>query len=663
MADVDEQKLEAKRAPAGRKPRQQRRRADSDFPDTPDPVEIAMAAVATGADRHQAARAVLEKHACLIDIQCEREKEELGVLRVQRLTRWLVLGAVLALLIALGALIWNASRSTSLVIEPFGVPPTLAQRGLTGKVVSARVLDELAELQRRTESMRGEKSYANDWQGDIQLDIPQTGISIGEAWRTLKGWLGEETRIGGEIVQLPTGLAVTTRAGPLSGGTVQGPEGEVDRLVREAAAGIYKVTQPYRYAISLAQEKAGETEQVLLGLTGNESEMERKWAYSGLSSMARRRGDNRRAIAMARQALAIDPNLLPGIGNLSLAQGNLGHDEAMLASADRVRRAWKKVEFGEYDERVAALNLTMTNAMSTERLGDAPGTERHALEILKGGPSSFASTGIIFRSRAAMIAHDHPRALALARQYRGPADSEVGAEGASLIVRAGLERALDHGDKAAAEAAADALVLAVEAALVTSGEPGLTSPWLGSYARPQAAIAYGRIGNAAKASALADRLPRDCYDCLRARGWAAFAAGDRRGAERWFQEAIRQGPSIPMAYSDHGETLLRSGDLAEAARRFEEANARGPAWADPLKLWGDALTRLGRYREAVEKYRAAAERAPRWGLLHIELAKALWRIGSSNESAATLRRAAGMDLSTADRNRLKRLWQVAKSAA
>ena len=121
-------------APAPRKPRAPRRRRDSEPPETPDPIEIAMHAVASGADRHGAARAVLEKHACLIDIQCQREKEELGVLRVQRLTRWLILLAVAATPAALGALLWNASRSTSLVIEPFEVPPALAQRGLSSYI-------------------------------------------------------------------------------------------------------------------------------------------------------------------------------------------------------------------------------------------------------------------------------------------------------------------------------------------------------------------------------------------------------------------------------------------------------------------------------------------------------------------------------------------------
>ena len=59
--------------------RRPRRRAESrpaEIPDTPDAIEIAMKAVATGADQHASARAVLEKHAALLDVHCRRDQEE-----------------------------------------------------------------------------------------------------------------------------------------------------------------------------------------------------------------------------------------------------------------------------------------------------------------------------------------------------------------------------------------------------------------------------------------------------------------------------------------------------------------------------------------------------------------------------------------------------------
>ncbi len=41
----------------------------------------------------------------------------------------------------LGFMIWNASQSNGLLIEPFSMPPDLTQRGMTGEVVASKLLD------------------------------------------------------------------------------------------------------------------------------------------------------------------------------------------------------------------------------------------------------------------------------------------------------------------------------------------------------------------------------------------------------------------------------------------------------------------------------------------------------------------------------------------
>ena len=104
MADADDVKIRRKRP----------RKSSDDLPETPDPVDIAMHALATGADQHGVARAVLEKHARLIDIQCKREREELENVRVQRITRWLILSAVAGLLLAIIGGIYTAVGSEAL---------------------------------------------------------------------------------------------------------------------------------------------------------------------------------------------------------------------------------------------------------------------------------------------------------------------------------------------------------------------------------------------------------------------------------------------------------------------------------------------------------------------------------------------------------------------
>lgn len=648
MADLDD-------APAKRKsaPRRRAKQREAELPDTPDPVEIAMVAVASGADRHGAARAVLEKHARLIDIQCAREKEEWRVLRVQRLTRWLILLAVAALLAAIGGALWSASRSSSLIIEPFGVPPALERRGLTGKVVSARVLDRLAELQRATESMRGEKSYANNWQDDIQLDIPQTGISLGEAWRTLKGWLGEEMRIGGEIVETDTGLAMTLRAGALSGGSVAGSAAETDKLLSDAALAIYKVTQPYRYAISRPPDQVAEREAVLLELTGHPSKVERKWAYSGLSVTARGRGDWRQSRAMARRALAIDPELLPALGNLGFAEQGLGHDQAMVEVWSRHDRIISKGVAEGYDERVARLNHAFSNAILRERFGDSAALLASSRTFAAAGASTFAGSVSTVEAIAASLVHDHRRAAAIAAGFVSTEPEDGNSK--TLAAERRLAAAVELQNAAVAREAGLAVLRANESLLAQRMTPQGLRETMSRMVLPQVAIAYAQVGLAAEARALATPLPADCFECVRAKGWMALAGGDRAEARRWFAEAARQAPSLPQPQLDLGALLWRMGDAGGAAAQFEQASGKAPRWADPVKLWGDALGRLRRDAEALRKYEQAVRVAPKWGVLRLERGKALWRSGRRAEAREEFRIAAGLELSPAGRDQLARI--------
>ena len=636
--------------------RRARQREEPLPPDTQDPIEIAMKAVAAGAESSGPARMVLEKHACLIDIQCRRESEELGNVRVQRITRWLILGAVATLLAGVAGSLWAASRSSSLVIEEFQVPPGLAQRGLNGRVVSARVLDRLAQLQRETESMRGEKSYAENWQDDIKLDIPQTGVSLGEAWRTMKGWLGQQTRIGGEIVETPAGLAITTRAGSLSGGTVEGPAADVEALLGKAAKAIYKATQPYRYAISLPPEEVTETEQVLLGLTGDPSPLERKWAYSGLSATYRSFGQPARALAMAKRALAIDPELLPALGNLGRSSANLGHDEAMLDAFRRFEKAYHKAESGEYDKRISEANRVSADAMAAWALADPPRLRRNAdaMEGL-GSLSTFAAEAASIRADAAAMTHDlRGAATILAQLTKEPVPYAAAGAQRSLAFLALVRAAQDRDRKAALAAAA-------EAERIPPPTDAAPLPLeLHLPARAAVAIELARAGAAGEAQARAQALPEDCYDCVRARGWAALANGYPRGAIRWFREAIRQGPSLPRAYADLGEALLAAGDPAGAERHFVAAHAKAGNWPDALKLWGDSALKQRSWQEAEQRYRAAAARAPRWAAAHIMWAEALWRLGRRDEARAKLQAAGRMDLRPRERAQLQAMLRKAE---
>ncbi|MBW8709355.1 MAG: hypothetical protein JF627_08880, partial [Alphaproteobacteria bacterium] len=130
----------------------------------------------------------------------QRNPYEISHFRLRRFSGWakavfeLSVGLlVLALVAGISLMVWNAAHSDGLVIESFTVPPDMAAKGLTGQAIAGQLTDKLSQLQTATDSNRAARSYANDWGGDIKVEIPDTGVSIGEAYRFLKSWLGHET--------------------------------------------------------------------------------------------------------------------------------------------------------------------------------------------------------------------------------------------------------------------------------------------------------------------------------------------------------------------------------------------------------------------------------------------------------------------------------------
>ena len=90
--------------------------------------------------------------------------------------------------IGLGAavMVRDAVTSRRVVIEPFHAPPPLAAQGIDGALVAAQLLDDLSHLQDATRSSSAARSLTGAWAGNIKLDVPEAGISLGEVSRLLK---------------------------------------------------------------------------------------------------------------------------------------------------------------------------------------------------------------------------------------------------------------------------------------------------------------------------------------------------------------------------------------------------------------------------------------------------------------------------------------------
>ena len=621
----------------------------SPLPDSPDPIEIALKAVNAGAPADGPAAMLLAKQGGLIDeqrrlISVQIASERMGV-ALKVLTG--LVGLVVAL--ALGSMAWSASQERGLVIEPFSVPPELAQRGVTGQVIASRLLDRLSEMGELTNSGRAASTYANNWNGDIKVQIPETGVSVGELRRTLVEWLGKQTTIGGELYRTPQGLTLAARTGTAAATAQTGAsEADLDRMIQAAAESVYATTQPYRYGIYLRRNgdanNLQRAKEVFERLTRSADEMERTWAYNGLAVVLNEEGDNRGAIRAADAALAITPNFPLSRARRAKALREFGHDEAALQDELAANR-YIRSDGARY---LSAYGLARGGPGYAAQAAAATGDFQSSLPDYRKAMAVELETYLFPTIDAQLRLHEVGTLrehLALIEQAPPEAAPRVKATKAAELAIMAAAIALEREDWASAHRLAGSID-------PTHLPPGWQTAW-GLQSAQIAAIALAKSGDAPGAQRLIATTPRDCYRCVWTRGAIAAIAGDARSSDRWFAEAVRQGPSLPFAHAEWGRAKLARGDVDGAIAEFTKANETGPRWADPLKFWGDALVRKGDHAAAIRKYSDAAERAPRWGALHLAWGLALRRAGNEAGAQEKFTAALQMDLTTSDRARAR----------
>jgi tetratricopeptide (TPR) repeat protein len=600
MADADEARIRRRRP----------RKPPNDLPSTSDAVDIAMAAAVSGKALPNVARRLLEEQSELIHAQCA-ELRLRGIGERVRAALWAILAiAALAILGLIALLLVHAARANALIVQSFQVPPALAAQGLSGQVVATQVLDRLAEMQSQSESMRAASSYDNNWGDDLKIDIPNTGATADQVWKLLRGWLGKETRISGEVIDTPEGLALTARAGAKPGQRFASKTRDLDALVTKAAELIYRETQPYRYSVYLAQfpERAAEQHALLIGLTRDASPRERKWAFNGLAVDARRDGDFHAALALAHRALAIDPEMHPALGNVILANAELGHDQE---AVDVLAKQHSLPIGDEYDADIVAGNLCNEDAIAGN-VSRNPVLLDKAAGCFESSANSFGALAGEARVHAGILRHDWRPALGF---VQAPASGLVPEEAAAVTAQVRLEGELERGSLPDIAAALDAfrgaqakqLQLKPTQSFYRADTPTLRWPL-----EARALLSLGRVDEAA---ALIAKTPLDCDNCVRVRGLVEQARGNAPAAQRWFAEAARQGPKLAPAFADWGRLLGAARHYANAEPKLARAVQLAPNWADPLKYWGDVLAAEGKPEQAVAKYDAALKLAPTWAEL------------------------------------------------
>jgi tetratricopeptide (TPR) repeat protein len=563
---------------------------------------------------------------------------------------------VIAFTVFLGTAIWSASQADGLVVDSFVVPPSYAEAGITGTVVADDMTQKIAAIHDFTNGYSlAHSKDVRESREDVKVEIPETGVSISEAWRYLRLWLGNEQHLNGNLRNLPDGrIALTVSLGGADTFTFMGKPADLDGLEQKAAERVFATIDPVNIVLYLEAKgrKAEVLEQAARDLslwTDNRNLAE---AYSLDADMIHAdTGDVRRALALTTLAIALDPKSTPPHMESLNASHDLGRDEDVLAQARTIAGlrqednvvSWRTGPGYAYVQELGAISRASETGDFT------------ALSVVPC--TTYCSLASATLLHAEAFAHQHDGAEVAALMVRA---QSFGLPGASEILwtrYADLSRAryfirATTGDWRAA--VADARHLIDDFLADKEFAPRLERLRVQILATPLLAHALAANGDLAAARKSIDSTPSDCYGCLRERANIDALADNPDGATYWFARAIAEAPSIPFAFADWGAMLLAKGDYDLAIERFREANQKGPHFADPLEMWGEALMLKNRSDLALAKFEEANKYAPNWGRLHLEWGKALVYAGRKDEAQKEFMRASALEMSKTDQSGLAR---------
>ncbi|HEX4301513.1 MAG TPA: hypothetical protein VHZ78_01880 [Rhizomicrobium sp.] len=594
------------------------------------------------------------------DSLIEQNAFELSHLRWRRFNDQMK-GALQIMVVALGlavvtgliVAVWNASQADGVVVEAFAVPPAFAQAGMGGDVVADDLTNKIAAIRDFADanSLAQSRHVQKDREGDIKVEIPETGVSLAQAWRYLRQWFGNERPLTGNVRMLDGGRIVLTVMLDSQTFVYTGAANQLDALEQKAAEQIFATFEPSNYILylggnnRLAEAYAAAGHNAMLAATDDDrGNVYSLWANTTVGAI----GDMRLAHLRAQMSVAFAPKQTSGHMEMMDDSAILGHDEDVLRQARIIPNQRREDEAPQFRELGYAYAQDSARYNASEELGDFG----HMMNLC----NVLCSVAVqkTRNAQAAARLHDPAASRHLLEEAHA-----LGAVFSQSDPRARYYLAVATGDWTAAIGAARDYAAAIAAD--NAHVPRLAATVTATQVVPLLAFAQAQAGDLAAASATIAPTPLDCYHCLRVRGVIAALARDRRQAETWFARAIAAAPSIPYAYADRGEMLLRAGDFNGAIAQFDLAHQKGPAFADPLELWGEALVASNRSDLALAKFADAARHTPNWGRLHLKWGEALLWLGRKDDAKAQFALAAALELSDAEKSERARLARLTAS--
>jgi tetratricopeptide (TPR) repeat protein len=598
---------------------------EAEAPEAVAGAEAFAAAIAAIASRQdpQVARdtsTFLRKQSQLLDIQVKHLEEDhearLHFLRgqasevdIRRFGLRLRVGFQLLLVLVaatigfgIALMIYDGFQSRSVVVDTFNVPPSLEQKGLTGRVVAAGLLDVLSKIQVATRSSVAHPSVVSAWYNDVTIEVPEAGISIGQLERIIKTRFGHDQHIEGEVVLADQGgYALTIRGTGILSKTFTTTSGNLDELLTLAGEYVYGQSQPGLWAWYLGDVgRSAEAISFSQSAVATANPVERPFILNAWGNAILTQADkdaNQRALELYREAVRLDASYLIPMYNIMQVLTNLGREEEVLPVGEQLLKA-AGGRPGRADENLFQYWDTAVWNLQALRRGFVADMEAHG--GLGSITESNGSEGLTVAAVDVLLHDvDAARSQLLTTKY----DEKSAPDRAGAALARGL-LAAEVGDTAAAANEMTMMVAAFRDPVVA-----VSSTATICFALP----VFDAAGQREKVDAVFAAIGNLAFvDCTRFKADMLDAHGDWAGAQRLYAAAARLAPSLPAGYYSWGLALAKHGEFDQAVAKFTAANRNGPRWADPLKAWGDVLTKQGKINDALAKYDEAVKYAPNW---------------------------------------------------
>ncbi len=514
-------------------------------------------------------------------------------------------------LIAIGVvvMVMDAFTSRQVVLDAFKAPPALASRGVTGDVVAEGVLDTLRKLQDATRSPDKALSATGAWASDVKIDVPETGVSLGEIIRLLHQRFGHDLHIDGELTLTGAGgLELTVRGDGVPAAAFAGGPDDLAKMTVQAAEYVYGRSQPRQYASYLIN--SGRYPEAVSFVQGafpraasddQRARLANTWAnaYAAMFQPAPAIEKYRLAMSFAK----------PHSDGWWKSWGNL---VGAVSAARGEEAGWRE---GNALTREAAAHGPVRRtylANPAQLTWDLPLLLASELDDAKRNSGAGASTIITGPALADTYALMHD--FGQAQRFMASSDpNDVTTKAEALLLQG--YAAIERGDYGAAVPPLESFDKAWAA------DPNLQYTY--NTGPCTAALAIGMSGRVKEAEAIFSRIRWSfCYAYW---GDVLAHAGDADGAAKIWAEGQRVAPDLAAVPLHRGLHELSLGQMRAAEADVAAASAKSPHWADPLKAWGDVLAREGQWKAALGKYDEALKYAPAWAQLKAARADAAKR--------------------------------------